>query len=179
MLSMSKEKLMRLAERALKRTTDYQDNREMGVPDEENFKIDYLLVKGGKGVPESVIAYASHEDMILLLHPLEEHANGQAIWDWAFNIDDDLFGNLEEGYELAGMSLNYHYGVWCEIEACHEEDIEHTAGMQKYLGYCKQHGVTREQLAQEAGYDGMDVMALYDRQAAKGTQDKQAKAFER
>ena len=40
-MNMSKEKLMRLAGRALKRTESYQWNRGLDVPDEENYKIDY------------------------------------------------------------------------------------------------------------------------------------------
>ena len=47
-MNMSNEKLMRLAGRALKRTESYQWNRGLDVPDEENYKIDYLLVKGSK-----------------------------------------------------------------------------------------------------------------------------------
>lgn len=57
-MNMSKERLMRLAERALKRTESYQWNRGLDVPDEENYKIDYLLVKGSKASPEDVVAYA-------------------------------------------------------------------------------------------------------------------------
>lgn len=38
-MNMSNEKLMRLAERALKRTESYQWNRGLDMPDEENYKI--------------------------------------------------------------------------------------------------------------------------------------------
>ena len=69
---MSKEKLLRLAERALKRTEYYQNVRELDVPDSENYKIDYLLIKGGKSASEDVIAYASYEDEMLRFRPLEE-----------------------------------------------------------------------------------------------------------
>ena len=47
-MNMSNEKLMRLAGRALKRTESYQWNRGLDMPDEENYKIQYLLVKGSK-----------------------------------------------------------------------------------------------------------------------------------
>lgn len=72
-MNMSKEKLMRLAERALKRTESYQWNRGLDVPDEENYKIDYLLVKGSKASPEDVVAYASFEDDMVRFHPLREN----------------------------------------------------------------------------------------------------------
>ena len=38
-MNMSNEKLMRLAERALKLTESYQWNRGLDMPDEENYKI--------------------------------------------------------------------------------------------------------------------------------------------
>ena len=59
-MNMSNEKLMRLAERALKRTESYQWNRGLDMPDEENYKIQYLLVKGSKNSPENAVAYASY-----------------------------------------------------------------------------------------------------------------------
>lgn len=68
--------------------------------------------------------------------------------------------------------------LWYEIEDL-QGGIEHQAGMQSYLHYCKQHDVTRVQLARLADYDGMDVMKLYDRQAVRGAQGKQKKEFER
>ena len=171
-MSMSKEKLMRLAERALKRTTAYQENRELEIPPEDNYQIDYVLVKGSRSAPENVIAYASYEDSMLLLHPMSEKASAETLWDWSFNFDDDLFEHLEDGYELAGISMYCHCSVWGVIEDWHNGDLEHTAGMQQYLHYCKKHGITKELLAQEAGYDGMDVMRLYDKQAVKKAQEK-------
>ena len=40
---MNREKLMRLAERVLKRTEAYQENRGDDVPDKENYKMAFLL----------------------------------------------------------------------------------------------------------------------------------------
>lgn len=177
-MNMSNEKLMRLAERALKRTEAYQWNREQEVPDEENYKIDYLLVKGSKAAPEDVAAYASVEDEMILFHPLRENDKPFANYGVFFNFDSDLFEPLEQSFSLAFMSLEAHTCVWYEIEALQGE-IEHRAGMQKYLHYCKQHGITKEQLAREKGYDGMDVMTQYDRQVAKGSLRKTSQEPER
>lgn len=173
---MNKEKLMRLAERALKRTEAYQENRDMGVAADENFQIDYILVRGNTEAPEDVIAYASHEDELLRLRPLDENAKPMTCYELLFNYDSDLFEYLEQGYSLAGMSLNCHYCVWFEIGEYHK-DFESQDGMQKYLNYCKRSGVTKELLANETGYDGMDVMTLYDKEASKTA--KPPKGFER
>lgn len=176
--NMSNEKLMRLAERALKRTEAYQWKRELDVPDEENYKIDYLLVKGSKAAPEDVAAYASVEDEMILFHPLRENDQPFANYGDFFNGDSDLFEPLEQGFSLACMSLEAHGCAWYEIEALQGE-IEHQTGMQKYLHFCKQHGITKERLAHETGYDGMDVMTLYDRQAAKRSLGKSSQEIER
>ena len=177
-MNMSKEKLMRLAGRALKRTESYQWNRGLDVPDEENYKIDYLLVKGSKASPEDVIAYASFEDDMVRFHPLRENDQPFAHYGECFTYDSDLFEPLEQGYSLACMAPEAHACAWYEIEDL-QGGIEHEAGMQSYLHYCKQHGVTRVQLARLADYDGMDVMKLYHRQAVRGAQGKQKKEFER
>lgn len=147
MKNMSNEKLMRLAERALKRTEAYQWKRELDVPDEENHKIDYLLVKGSKAAPEDVAAYASVEDEMILFHPLRENDQPFANYGDFFNGDSDLFEPLEQGFSLACMSLEAHACAWYEIEALQGE-IEHQTGMQKpmiisrsrFLWFCWENG---------------------------------------
>lgn len=175
---MSKEKLLRLAERALKRTKYYQNIRELDVPDSENYKLDYLLIKGGKSAPEDVIAYASYEDEMLRFRPLEE--KDKPFWDSSvkFDTEIDLFQYLEEGYSLAGMSLDCHYCVWSDIAENHCE-YQSQNGMQKYLDYCKRNGVTKDRLEREIGYDIMDVMTLCDREAAKAAPEKKPRDIER
>ena len=150
-MNTSKEKLLRFAERVLKRTKAYQYNRELSVPDEENYKMSYLLVK----------------------------SNG-ILNDWQFSFDYDLFQYLEGGYDLIAMTPDAHSGVWYEIAEYHDTSgIACVDGMQKYLDYCKRNGVTKDRLVREADYDGMDVMTLYDREAAKTVPEKKPKDFER
>lgn len=171
-MMLNNEKLMRFTERVLKRTPEYQENREFEIPDEENYKIAYVLFKGSKNAPEDAVAYASRYDEMLRFRPLSPKESSLCDYGVVFTLDDDLFQPLEEGSAIAGMSLEFHYNVWCEIELSHQGGIQHTCGMQKYLHYCKQHGITRNLLAEQTGYDGMDVMQLYDRHAARGLQNK-------
>lgn len=179
-MSMSKEKLMRIAERVLKRTKAYQYNRELSVPDEENYKMSYLLVKSNGKNPESMLAYAVNDENVLLFHPMEEPVYEIILNDWQFYFDYDLFQYLEGGYDLTAMTADAHTGVWCEIAEYHGTNgIACVDGMQKYLNYCKRNGVTKDRLARETGYDGMDVMTLYDKQAVKAAQEKPSNDFER
>ena len=179
-MSTSKEQLMRFAESALKQTAIYQRNCEMGMPDEENYKMSYLLVEGSINKPERVLAYAVNDQAVLLFHPMEKPVYESLVNDWEFNFDYDLFQYLEGGFNLIAMTPDAHTGVWYEIAEYHgTSGIACVQGMQKYLHYCKQHGITKERLARETGYDGMDVMTLYDRQAAKGSLGKTSQEPER
>ena len=152
-MKLSDEKIIRASERALKRTEAYQENRLLG--DEKNYQIFYLLKKGKNAAPNSVIAFADKEEQVISFHPFRED---EPIWNWDFNFDNDLFKYLQEGYELVDMTSESHYGVWWTIEEWHDGEISYPKGMQKYLSYCKQNGITKEKLK----YSGMDAMDLYE-----------------
>lgn len=158
-MNLNKEKMWRSAERALKRTNGYQQNRELGQ--DENYGLLYVLAKGKYHHAEDVIAVAGYEDVAIQFHPF---ADGSEIDLWGFNFERDLFEPLQAGYEIAGMTLDCHAAVWYTIEDWHE-GIESGKGMQKYLGYCKKNGITKEKLEKEVGYSGMDAMAVYDPKA--------------
>ena len=60
------------------------------------------------------------------------------IHEWDFNIDENVFAELEDGYEIRYMPLETHFGMWYVLNE-YREDINHTEGMQKYLYYCVKH----------------------------------------
>lgn len=169
-MDISKEKMWRSAERALKRTERYQEYRAFGQ--EENYALIYVLAKGKHPRGDDVVAVAGYENEAIQFYPF---GNGKEIDLWGFNFERDLFECLQEGYELAGMSMKCHVNVWYAIEDWHECGIEHEKGLQKYLGYCKRNGITKERLEKEAEYEGMDVMAFYDPKAdrAKNHEDRE------
>lgn len=82
--------------------------------------------------------------------------------EWDYSVDSYLFDDLENGYEIIYMPLDYHYAVWCCIEELLGE-IEHMTGMQTYLKYCKDHHISYEVLSQLGRYacDVPDVIELY------------------
>ena len=164
----NKAKIMRQAERALKRTEVYRENRSDSHDPEDNFQLDYVLVKGSKATPDTAIAYAHYQDEIISFNPFESGGDTKTVLDWAFSFDSDLFMYLEQGYELSGASALTHCVVWEEIEEYHGNGgINYPKGMQQYLSYCKRNGVTVGLLQKEWQYDGMDVMKLYDKSAFK------------
>ena len=82
-------------------------------------------------------------------------------------LDGDLFFYLERGYKLAGITSGTHYEAWREISEYHKSGINYLSGMQLYLHYCKQNGITVDYLREKFRYDGIDVMTLYDKSALK------------
>ena len=163
--------MWRSAERALKRTERYQDYREFGQ--EENYELVYVLTKGDYPRGNDVIAVAQYEEEAIQFYPF---GNRKEFDLWGFNFERDLFEYLQEGYELAGMSIECHVNVWYIIEDWHELGIEHEKGLQKYLAYCKRNGITKERLGKEAEYRGVDTMVFYD---PKADRTKSYKAMER
>ncbi len=159
-MKLSKEKMWRSSERAMKRTKGYQEYREFGQ--DENYELAYVLAKGRNPCAEDIIAVAMYEDDAIQFFPFSDREEFDL---WGFNFDRDLFECLETGYEIVGMSMDSHLNVWYTIGAWHNGYIEHENGMQKYLGYCKRNGITEEKLKKEVGYSGMDVMTIYDPKA--------------
>ena len=82
--------------------------------------------------------------------------------EWDYNVDSYLFDDLENGYDIIYMPLDYHYGIWCCINE-QQAEIEHVEGMQKYFQYCKNHHITQDILMNLGDYakDVPDVMKLY------------------
>lgn len=159
----NRAKIMQQAERTLKRSSLYLENRSNSNDPEDNYQLDYVLVKDGEAVPDNAFAYAHYEDRIVSFYPFDFNVCPPSFWDMAFSFDIDLFSFLEKGYELAGMSLTAHCEAWQEITDYHICDgLDHPRGMQRYLRYCKQNGITVDLLRKDHQYDGMDVLTLYN-----------------
>lgn len=169
-MKLSKEKMWRSAERALKRTPDYLENRDLRRKD--NYEVMYVIARHKYPTEKDVVAVAGFDDVVISFRPLMNEDDIFASWRNEF--DSHLFEYLGNGYELVEMSKECHCEVWYCIEDGYDH-IENTKGMQKYLAYCKRNGVTKELLQEKVSYDGMDVMELY----VKEVPEKQKREQER
>lgn len=172
-MKLSKAKIIREAERFLKRTAEYQKDRD--VDKSENYKIQYILSEDGRMQPETIIvsAYSEYQEQEISFYPFRKEKT--VGYNWSVDFEYDLLKTLEHGGKIVGMTLNCHYCIWTTIAIYHDGDIEHEKGMQKYLAYCKRNGVTKELLQEKESYDGMDVMELY----VKEVPEKQKREQER
>lgn len=80
-----------------------------------------------------------------------------------FNINDYLFSDLENGFDIVYMSLDNHYGIWCSIDEWKNE-IEHKDGLNQYLGYCRTHRISKEtiSLRDHVSMNVPDIINLYE-----------------
>lgn len=106
-----REKIVRIVERELKRTEEYQQRRdEYG---NEEYILGCIMVKGD-AFPKEVIAHAFVEDMGLELQfqiwrDEPRIRQKQAMWYdlTLFDVEGDFFGKLEQGYLILGRDTGF------------------------------------------------------------------------
>ena len=115
-----REKIVRIVERELKRTEEYQQRRdEYG---NEEYILGCIMVKGD-AFPKEVIAHAFVEDMGLELQfqiwrDEPRIRQKQAMWYdlTLFDVERDFFGRLEQGYSILSVSDLFHCTAWNATE---------------------------------------------------------------
>lgn len=111
--------------------------------DYKDYKIGYIMVNKEKtyGVAFDDSDGAVSIDM--------EKKEVEELYDWAYLISEDVFESLEDKMQIGYMNVLSHIGIWQQIGDWYPEDIEHKKGMQKYLRYCKEKGITKEFILKE------------------------------
>ena len=122
--------------------------------------ISYILSKktDNKEIIQAV-AYKKDDPDIIIGVEIDEDTKLSKYPEWAFNMDDYLFDDLQKGFEIRYMPLEEHYGIWCCIDEW-RDDINSQDGMQKYLGYCQRKGINVKTLSL-LEVEVKDVMDLY------------------
>ena len=92
-----------------------------------------MIDKNNQSQSYAVVELDYDQLVMVNLESLEMHD----IAEYDYTIDNDIYGELESGKELAYMSLDVHYGIWQDAHYYYPEDIEHKDGLKLYLQYCK------------------------------------------
>lgn len=120
-------------------------------------ELDYIL-EDKKDKTKSYAVASDCDEMIEINLSTHEVSN---IAEWAYSIDSDIFGMLEENKDISYMSMQVHYGIWCQIDKYYPEEIEYKNGMQKYLKYCKENNIDKKTIDERMNIDTPDVMKIY------------------
>ena len=140
-----------------------------GNEDYEDMEICYIL-EDTKDKNESMVI-AMNDDEIIQINPFTKKISNVA--EWAYNVDDDIFGMLEDNKKIAYMSMMMHFNMWESIKFYYPEDIEHKKGTQKYLEYCKDNKITKKVIEQSTKFnDVYDAMKHYKKDRIKGKDDR-------
>lgn len=134
-------------------------NEILNVDEYKNFSLAYVLKV--KDESQNCYAVAMDGDKIIGFNPFENEIDN--LPDWDFNIDSELFKELEWNREIIYMLMECHYGIWNEVSNYYPEDIEHKEGMQEYLKYCKDNNIDKQYLEKKLDLpDVPDVMKYYE-----------------
>lgn len=131
----------------------FSENKE-----HDNKKIDFMLVNKEE---EDIITIAS-DGVDSALEFSRNNGRHNEIPDWDFTYDYYLFERLENGYEIEFMSNDIHYSIWNSIEELYPEDINNKEGVQWYLQYCADNGITKEFLDKQTNLDTPDIMKYFE-----------------
>ena len=137
----------------------YEVNELARSKDFTNAKIEYVLVN--KQNTKHSIAVINDQNNELYEVTLKDNEINPAL-DWAYNIDDDVFAHLENEYEIGFMSLEFHSGIWYQVEDIGIEEFTHKLGLQKYLKYCKDNGIDKKTICEKLNTDLADIMQYYN-----------------
>lgn len=142
---MNIEKTVKKVNEILKNDEDYKDDKAMQVQyillDKDN-QIDDIICYGWDGMV-SVDSKSFEIDTIA---------------EWAYSYDTDLFEQLKDGKTIGYMTAEVHYDIWCKINEWYPEDIDCKDGLDLYIKYCDENGITKEYLDKKMGLDTPDIM---------------------
>ncbi len=129
----------------------------------KNTEINYILAGRDSVNGDKIIAAATDRndpDLGVEVIVIGDVSQVSKIQEWQYNIDDDIFSLLEDGFKIVYMPLYQHYNIWCALDTW-RDDIIHTKGMQNYLSYCFTNGITPKAI-EALGLEKVDVMDLYE-----------------
>lgn len=130
--------------------------------DHQNKHIDYILVDPDTN--ETYVLASDGVDEAIEFTPYSKNYEGGYINvpEWDYNFDYYIYNYLEEGKQIAYMTDEVHYGIWNSIHELYPEDIDYKDGVQWYLQYCADKGITKEYLDKKTGFDTPDVMKYFE-----------------
>lgn len=121
-----------------------------------DFELRYVLMDENDKKNPIVITY--DYDTLYNLDVLND--TFYSIGDWTYNIDNDIFEELEKGKKIGYMDLGTHYNIWSYVDDMYD-DIDHIDGMNRYIEYCIDNNIIKEKLEEKLDLDVPDIMKYY------------------
>ena len=139
--------------------------------DHQNKHIDYILLDPNTN--ETYVLASDGVDEAIEFTPYSKNYEGGYINvpEWDYNFDYYIYNYLEEGKQIEYMTDEVHYSIWNSIHELYPEDIDYKDGVQMYLQYCADKGITKEYLDRKTGFDTPDIMKHFEGLAINETME--------
>ena len=151
---MNIDKLLRKADRIIKRTDDIEFNNDDNI-------CKYILLNK-VNVNNSEIYYFKDDE----IYKVDlQNSKVYGIIDGLYSFDEDVFSLLEnKQYAIGYMDTEVHYSIWNYINDLYPEDINCKKGMQEYLKYCKKNNINKELIGSKVNLIiSNDIMKYYQK----------------
>lgn len=143
--------------------------------DIDHYKVQITAIN--KDDPEDGMIYKTDETVKA---NLDDSINVYPLFEWQWNIDEDIFEILNDGYQIDFMDMTIHYGIWTTINDWGLNEIECKEGLNKYILFCKNNGISAQTIKSTVGHDIKDIYPLLDRHlASHKMKSKENKEHER
>lgn len=140
-----------------------KDIEEILQNDEEHQdkKIDFILINPNTN-ETLTIASDGYDSMIYFApYTIDEKNKYVSVADWDFSFDQYFFQDLQNGYQIGYITDETHYNLWNALQEYYPEDINYKDGVQLYLQYCADNGITKEYLDKKTNLDTPNIMNFF------------------
>lgn len=129
----------------------------------QNKKVDYILYNKEKQETNTLASDPYGEEAIEFTPNTKDSKEGYwNVPEWDYNFDYYIYNLLEEGWKVGYMTPEVHYSIWNSIHELYPEDIDYKDGVQNYLQYCADNGITKEFLDKNTELDTPDIMNYFE-----------------
>lgn len=124
-------------------------------------KIDFILINPTTN--ETITIASDGYDSMIYFTPytIDEKNKYVSVADWDFGFDQYFFQDLQKGYQIGYITDEIHYNLWNTLEEHYPENIEYKDGVQWYLQYCADNGITKKYLDKKLKLDTPDIMKYF------------------
>lgn len=144
---------------ALHQSAEYKDFEPTHIfikKDKDHYNVQITAIN--KNDPEDGIVYRTNENVDA---KLDDNENVHSLFEWQWNIDEEIFEVLNDGYQIDFMDMTTHYGIWTTINDWGFDEIECKDGLNKYILFCKNNGISAQSIKFITGLSVKDIYPLY------------------
>lgn len=161
-MKLNKQEIIRQAERAFKHTEEYKKSQKDMHSDDFDCRIICVLIREKTSDLRMIKAFVCTCDYAVEFSPYKE--NDITVYPISYMSYHSILEDLENGYNIVDIPFIEHQYFWEEISLYGLKDQMFPDGLQKYMKYCKQHGITMKKLQEKTYYNEKDIMEFYKKE---------------